>query len=245
MKVRPERENAKTVVGRSKRTVQRRAAREIRRALSIPRARDAIGPIKPGVEVFGLTRGDFSLMDIIMHALEATGPADVVLSTWTTSGGEIEAAWKLCATEKIRTMRVLVDFSFLTRAKSYCEALRQRFGDECVRVTRNHAKFCLIYNDQWAVVIRSSMNLNENRRLEWFELSDDRAMCDYLLGFIEVAFDKLPVDWAQNTAYKNAETYHRLVDDSPVDVERASVLLDGPNVQDVRRIGVMPRRGHK
>jgi hypothetical protein len=57
------------------------AARIVRREIAARSAAEAIGPIEAGIEVFGLSKGQFSLIDIIEHCLKASGPADVVIST--------------------------------------------------------------------------------------------------------------------------------------------------------------------
>ena len=38
----------------------------------------------------------------------------------------------------------------------------------------------LIKNNDWNIVIRTSMNLNENKRLENFEISDCEILYNYL-----------------------------------------------------------------
>ena len=45
---------------------------------------EAIGPLEPGCEIFGFTKGQFSLMDLITAILSQTGPASVDISTCTS-----------------------------------------------------------------------------------------------------------------------------------------------------------------
>jgi len=168
---------------------KRRANREIRRALSARTAREAIGAITPGCEIFGVTKGQFSLIDIIEHVVGATGPVDVVLSTWTAAAADLGFAMGLISDGRIRSLRFVVDFSFPRRQPEYCAALRERFGDDAVRLTKSHAKFVVLRNEAWNVVIRSSMNLNENKRLESFEVSDDPGMATYLVELCQTLFD--------------------------------------------------------
>ncbi len=56
---------------------------------------EAVGPVLPGCEIYGLTGGDFSLIDLIEHCLGFTGPARGVLSTWTASNSDLTFAYKL------------------------------------------------------------------------------------------------------------------------------------------------------
>ena len=177
--------------------------REVRRVLCIRNVAEAVGEIRPGCEIYGLTGGQWSLIDLIIHCLEATGPADVVVSTWTAASADIGFAFDLLRSGQIRSLRFLVDFSFPARQPAYCAALRERFGDDAIRVCKNHAKFVLIRAGQWNLVIRTSMNVNLNRRMESFEISDDAALAGYLSEIIAglfaaetgaEAFSKRPID---------------------------------------------------
>ena len=55
-------------------------------------------------------------------------------------------------------------------------------------MSKNHAKFLLVRNASWNVVVRTSMNLNENRRFETVELSDDAGLAAFLEGFVDEVF---------------------------------------------------------
>ena len=61
-----------------------RPSRKARARLSkVASARDTIDGFGHGMDVVGLTFGQFSLLDLIEAALELTGPADVTISTWS------------------------------------------------------------------------------------------------------------------------------------------------------------------
>ena len=168
--------------------------RQLRHLVQGESCRMSIGDLVPGCEIFGLTKGQFSLINVIEECLVQTGPASVDISTWTAAHAEIKAAFAFLDNGLIRDLRFLVDTSFPNRQPEYCKTLLETFGEGSVRATRTHAKFVLIRNDDWNLVIRSSMNLNENRRIEVFEISDDLGMADYLSGVIEDFFSE-PISW--------------------------------------------------
>jgi hypothetical protein len=128
------------------------------------------------------------LIELVMHVLDATGPADVTISTWTAAGADLAHTRTLIDDGRIRSARWLVDFSFPSRQPAYVEILREQFGDESIRCTANHAKFVMVRNEAWNVVIRTSMNLNLNRRLESYEVSDDADLADWLEVVVADAF---------------------------------------------------------
>lgn len=227
------------------RRTSRASGRIVRRSVSARTAAEAIGPIEPGCEIYGLTKGQFSLIDIIEHCLASTGPADVTLSTWTAAGADMAFAHGLMTNGAIRSLRLIVDFSFPTRQPEYCAAMRERFGDDAIRVTKTHAKFVVIRNDHWNIVIRSSMNLNENRRLESFEISDDAGMAAYVLEICEELFDsQAPGEQFRKTPYANCLDFEKLGEASVTDAEAADAVRqqkyfqDGPLGQDLRRAGL-------
>ena len=81
-------------------------------------------------------------------------------------------------------------------ASGYLAELVRLFGDDAIRTTRTHAKFAVITNDEWAVAVRTSMNLNENPRLESIEVSDDAALAGFLLRVVDEIFaEEAPGDY--------------------------------------------------
>ncbi|MBF0213041.1 MAG: hypothetical protein HQM00_05675 [Magnetococcales bacterium] len=148
--------------------------------------------IKKGCEIFGLTKGQFSLIDLIEACLEVTGQAQVDVSTWTSAEGSIKRSFDLLTNGNISKFRIMIDPSFKTRKPEFCEQLVKVFGQECVRSFRNHAKFVIIKNDKYNLVIRTSMNLTQNPRMENFEISDDKDLCQFMQGIIDEVFTKVP-----------------------------------------------------
>ena len=162
-----------------------------KRTLRIARtepAAAAIGPVTHGLEVFILTHGQFSLMDALVYLSQQTGPADLTVSTWTAGNEDLEHLAHLLGGGEFRSVRFLVDRSFITRQPAYCATLRRLFGDGCIRTSRTHAKFCTVRNDTWSLAVRTSMNLNHNPRMENIEVSDDPALCDFLAGEVDRYF---------------------------------------------------------
>lgn len=163
------------------RTARARETRIIRTS----NARVALADLDHSTELYILTFGQFSLLDAIQAILEKTGPADVTISTWTAATADLSRAEEFLSNQTIRSLRFLVDRSFLTRQPGYARQLTKAFGGDAIRTTRTHAKFAIITNDQWAVTVRTSMNMNENPRLEHLEVGHDPALARFLTGIVD------------------------------------------------------------
>lgn len=173
-------------------------------------ALQATGPISPGCEIFGFTKGQFSLMDLVVSLLKQTGPASVDISTWTAANADMEHCYQFLKSGKITSARWVLDRSFPNRQREYFNSLLDRFGLDAVRLTHTHAKFVTIKNEDWNIVLRSSMNLNKNPRFENFEISDDPAFCDYFTRLVDEVFENMNVGRAPKNkeiadAFKSVE----------------------------------------
>lgn len=168
-------------------TTRRTPARRPR-VSKITNARDALSDFGRGLETYCLTFGQFSLMDAVEAILEKTGPANVAISTWTAGNADISRSAAHLHDGNIRSMRFVADCSFGQRQPGYLAELVRLFGSDAIRTTRTHAKFVVITNDEWAVAVRTSMNLNENPRLECIEVSDDPALAGFLLRVVDEIF---------------------------------------------------------
>lgn len=162
------------------------------RVSRVANARETLKDFDKGREVYVMTYGQFSIMDAVDAVLEKTGPADVSISTWTAASADLSRSAEHLHNSRIRSIRFLVDRSFLTRQAQYAAKLVELFGEGAVRTTRIHAKFVTIVNDEWNVVMPTSMNLNENRRLEFLHVVDDAELCGFFNAVIDEVFAQEP-----------------------------------------------------
>ena len=122
--------------------------------------------ISDGVVFPFLTMGDFSMLDVVAAVLDQTGPANVDISTWTMGVYDANALWSFVESAKIERIRFLMDPSMFGRREDLAKEFIAAFGGDSIRCIESHAKFTLIYNDNYSVLIQSSMNMNRNKRLE-------------------------------------------------------------------------------
>lgn len=172
-------------------------------------AADIVGKIEKGMRRFGFTAGQFSMSDLIQHILICTGPADLYISTWAASSDGIKKAFEFLDNGMLRNIRFMID----TGAKQYRDdqfgKLLDKFGD-CIRTTRIHAKFFVIRNDKWDIVVRTSANLNKNLRLENFEIDENKEFADFFQKFFDEAFSQIAVN--ENRRLKSSQRLKDVID---------------------------------
>lgn len=165
----------------------------------------AIQGLTPETDIFGFTRGQFSLIELIEAVLSHTGPAELVLSTWTAANADLRDLFKFLASGKVTRARFLLDLTFQRRQPAVAQAIRDQFGFDSIRIAKNHAKFFLIKNESWRVTCKTSMNLNFNPRFEDFDLSNDPNLFEFMEAVTNEIFKKL--DAAQQARGTTATHY--------------------------------------
>jgi hypothetical protein len=110
---------------------------------------------------------------------------------------------------------LVTDHSYVTRQSKYALQITELFGKENIRTSEIHAKFCLISNEDFKVVIRTSMNLNANRTCESFEIDENAEIFDFYESFISETFGQMPVGFIPNSEIVNRaldRTFNNLSD---------------------------------
>ncbi|WP_151530541.1 MULTISPECIES: hypothetical protein [Corynebacterium] len=170
----------------------RRAEKSFARFSKAGVASQSIAGFDHGMDVLGLTYGQFSLIDLVQATLDITGPADVTIATWSAGFYDLEAARNFRDDGRIRSIRFVMDSGRNKKGQAGVHEIDELFGPESIITIRTHAKFVLIRNEEWDVCITSSMNLNKNIRCEQFEMTDDVERCDMFEDFVGAAFREAP-----------------------------------------------------
>lgn len=171
---------------------RRNSAKARRRATSIEAmqsARDTIGAIEPDMALFAITRGQFSMIDVINDLVDKAGPSHISVWTWAIAAYEVDVIVGMMERKDILSARLIIDYSSEARSGEIIDQWRARFGHNMVKDCRNHAKISRVWNDNWHFLARGSMNLNFNPRFEQFDLTEGGPDFD-LVAEIE---DGLPV----------------------------------------------------
>lgn len=175
-----------------------RTVKKARHRLSkIAGARDTIADFGHDMDIVGLTHGQFSLLDLIEATLEITGPAHLAVATWSAGLYDADAAARFASDGRLLSVRFVMDSASQKRGQASAVDIADLFGVESIRTTRSHAKFAIITNDEWHVVITSSMNLNLNPRVEQFEMTDCPERSAFFLAWVDALFEEIPAGGAK------------------------------------------------
>ena len=139
------------------------------------------------IEIYGFTKGQFSVVDLLQESLRITGKAALTVSTWTAAQTDVSTVIDFVESGFCDSARWLVDLTFQRRSPELAQRIRDAFGADAIRVGKNHAKFFMIRNNEWDVICQTSMNLNFNPRFENFSIRNDPGLCD----FHQTIFDEI------------------------------------------------------
>jgi hypothetical protein len=95
------------------------------RSNRVKAAADCIGTLREGEQIFAVTEGQFSKLDALLHVLQQTGPAHLMVWCWTIAEHDIAEIERLHAEGAIAGASLLIDESFRTAREYGPIALRR------------------------------------------------------------------------------------------------------------------------
>lgn len=177
------------------------AKRMIRDARRMDTAAEAVADFDHETTIHGLTKGQFSLIDVLTALIKTTGPASLDISTWTAAKTDVTTVCQWLRTGGLTSSRWLVDLTFQRRTPELATLIRELFGREAIRVAQNHCKFAILRNEEWAVVVQTSMNLNFNPRFENFTVAHDEELAGFYGEIFDEIWEKQSRSIASNRPY--------------------------------------------
>lgn len=163
-------------------------------------SQEAIADLAHGCRIIGFSKGQFSMIDLIKSIIEKTGPAHLTLSTWTAGIRDTDNVGFMTEAGDLLSVRLVTDVSIVQRQPRYCETITRVFGADSIRITKMHAKFALLHNESWSIVLRGSMNLNRNPRWEQFEIDDDPVLLAWFQSVVDNIWCSVPAGLRIRTA---------------------------------------------
>jgi hypothetical protein len=177
------------------------SVRRARALESFKTAADCVGPVEPGMALFAITRGQFSMLDAVLHVLDQVGPASLSLWTWTIADYEIKSFTELARDGRLVAGKLVIDEGARAKNHALIREWQARFGPDSVRYVLNHAKIATVETATRRVLLRGSMNLNFNPRFEQLDVTEGGLDFD-LVRQIEDELPPLSDDASCGDAYK-------------------------------------------
>lgn len=146
-----------------------------------------IGTLEPGIQKHYYSDGNFNLMRLVFHLLKQTGPADILMTTYSISQATLEAVIQRQNTGLIRSIRFIIDNRVKVMSPKPFQYMKENFNFRCISL---HAKVALIGNDNWNVTIVTSQNATDNPKLERGIIFTDPRIYDYDHQILEDAFNR-------------------------------------------------------
>lgn len=141
--------------------------------------------------IFGITRGQYSLLDIIICIIEKYGNADLSVWTWAIADYERDAIFALIDNGLVNSATLMIDYSTARKhiamgEKNTSEIVIkkwvEKFGSKSVKTVKTHSKVSRIKCGDLYFVVRGSMNLNYNPRFEQFDITEGKEIYDFVQG---------------------------------------------------------------
>jgi hypothetical protein len=135
--------------------------------------RETVGALEPGEMTVYFTGGKWSNHHLLQYLLEKTGPADVLLTTWTITEAPVRVMQQLLEAGTIRSLTMLTD----DRIRSRCAQAWQLMQSlpATIHLSKCHAKVTAVINEHHGILVVSSQNFTNNPRIEAGTIIYDRA----------------------------------------------------------------------
>lgn len=125
------------------------------------------------MSLFAITRGQWSMIDAVLHCLDQVGKAKVSLWTWTVAEYEVQVLTRLRVDGRVTNGRLVIDHGAKVKNSLIIADWKSQFGPGSVRYVVNHAKIATVESESGLkFLLRGSMNLNFNPRFEQFDISE-------------------------------------------------------------------------
>lgn len=128
--------------------------------------KDALGKLEQETVVHIPSFGSWSLHNVLDELLNQTGPAEVLICTWTIAEEPARKLVKWHSEGRITKFGLLVSDRIKTEKPKAFQLMQAYF--DCIKLVKLHAKILVISNANWQVCVVSTANLSNNNRIECF-----------------------------------------------------------------------------
>ena len=168
-------ENKKTVVVKS--TSKKVKPKSVLFSHAAQTAESVIGKIKKNTDIHFVSSAEWSTIDLLVAILKQTGPASVMIATWSASEDSTRKLLEMTAKGMITSIKAIFDWRLKVRRPEVYEFAKFKIAD--VRLTSCHAKVTVIRNNKYNIVINASGNYTHNPRIEAGVISESADVANF------------------------------------------------------------------
>jgi hypothetical protein len=117
----------------------------------------------PGQDKHYWSYGNFNMMRLLFWILEQTGPAEIILSTYSISPKTLQGVINRQEKGIIKNIRFIVDNRVRSLSPKPFALLAANFEYRCTAI---HAKVACVWNENWKLSVVSSQNATDNPKIE-------------------------------------------------------------------------------
>lgn len=133
------------------------------------------------------------LVEVIEWVLEQTGPANMTVSTFSTSEESLRRFWRLKKSGRILSCMLFCDLRAMRKTISLYDFVKGVFDE--IRLCENHSKVVLLHNRRHKVAIVTSQNQTRGNRAEAGIITADSGTFDKLvIGFSSLSDNSISLD---------------------------------------------------
>lgn len=159
-------------------------------AIHSTKALDAvIGKLTPNCHLHFMSKGEWSMHELLSYLLQQTGPARVYITTWTITEDPVAKLFLMKEQGLIQELHCILDYRIKDRKPKPFQFLEQTA--DRILLTKCHAKVTVIENETWQVAIIGSANYSKNPRIEAGIICTDKQISQFHKSWIEQQFDEV------------------------------------------------------
>lgn len=144
--------------------------------------RHVTAALRPGSSVHYVSRGDWSMHDLVMELLKTYSPADLYISTYAIR--ETPTRQLVMAMNKglIKSIRMLLDYRAKVRTPEVFQFAQMNMTS--IYLLPIHAKVCVIKAPNASISIIGSANWTTNPKVEAGVVTMDEAIADFHIDWM-------------------------------------------------------------
>ncbi|MGB0521414.1 MAG: hypothetical protein ACPGJS_00570 [Flammeovirgaceae bacterium] len=147
---------------------------------------EVIGTLERNQHIHFMSKGEWSMHELLTYVLQQTGPAKVYITTWTITEDPVSKLFLLKQEGIIQELHCVLDYRIKDRKPKPFQFLEQTA--DRILLTKCHAKVTVIENEHWHVAIIGSANFSKNPRIEAGIICTEKNISQFHQSWIEAQF---------------------------------------------------------